>query len=605
MVGRRRRAGPDPVGADGRFRLRHRREIARPVVATPRVVAVTTAVLFTVAGLLALAATLFSPADFTHRGAIRTLAGAAVATGVVTACFRNRFPVRAAHVLVATGTGLITAAVHLTAPSPASVALACLYVLIAVDSAFFFSWPGAVGHLTVAAIACAGVLWADHDVGAGTTLVVAGTAVIVAGVVAWLVRAAGAAETDALTGLPNRRGLDRLLDDAITVAERSGARLSLAVIDLDHFKAVNDSEGHQGGDLLLVRTAQAWTALLRPGQSLARLGGDEFVVLLPGTGLEDALAVVQRLRGAVPDGRTCSVGVAERHPDDPSSLLSSADAALYQAKRAGRDCIRHHGHTAAVRSEIRGALERDELVVHYQPVVDLATGRIAATEALVRWQHPQRGLVPPDEGRLVLARACAQTAAWRGQGNDLRVAVNVAGEQLLDPGFVDALAGILASTGLPPAGLLLEVTESSFDADTTSAQRTLEAVRALGVGIAVDDFGTGYSSLARLGRLPVGVLKIDRSFVAAVPEGATEAPLIQAIVAMAAALRLEVVAEGVEDAGRARLLRRLGCAYAQGYLFGRPVAPAQLDPVAVMALPEAETRLPAQRAAGAKPQPSR
>jgi diguanylate cyclase (GGDEF)-like protein len=612
MADRGRRGGPGAAGRDAVVaRVRRRRGIARPVVARPRVVAVTTAVLFTVAGLLALTATLLSPGDFANLPAVRALAVTAVATGVVTACFRNRFPVRAAHGLVTAGTALITVAVHMTAHSPTSVALASLYVLIAVDSAFFFSWPAAVGHLTVATVSGGVVLWSDHDVGAGPSLVVAGTAVLVAGVVAWLVRAAGAAETDALTGLPNRRGLDRLLDDAITVAERSGAPLTLAVIDLDHFKAVNDSAGHQGGDLLLIRTAHAWAALLGPGQSLARLGGDEFVVLLPGTGLETALGVVQRLRGVVPDGRTCSVGVAERHPDDASSLLSSADAALYEAKRAGRDCVRHHGHTAAIRTEVRGALARGEIVVHYQRVVDLATGRTAGTEALVRWQHPERGLVPPgdflpllegstllaDVGRFVLTEACAQTAAWRRDGSEVTVAVNVAGEQLLDPGYAEQLAEILAATGLPAAALVLEVTESSLDADTALAQRTLEAVRALGVGIAVDDFGTGYSSLARLGRLPVDLLKIDRSFVVAVPEGATEAPMIQAITAMAAALGLEVVAEGVEDEGRARLLRRLGCGYAQGYLFGRAVPAAELDLLGVAAVGDhgVALRLPPQR----------
>ena len=568
------------------------RAAPRPVVATALVVAATTGVLFSFAGGLVLCLTLVGSGQLHHVEELRGLGLLALVVGLSTFLLRARLPVRAAHLLVGTGTLLITVAVQVVADAPAvAVALAGFYVLIAVDSAFFFSWPYALAHLALAVGACLAVLSPVGPFGFAAGLLVGGTALLVAGVVSWLVRAAAAAEVDALTGLPNRRGLDRLLAEAVAHAARSGAPLSLALIDLDHFKAVNDSQGHSEGDSLLTGTAAAWRALLEPGQVLARQGGDEFTVLLPGASVGRAVELVERLRGAVPDGRTCSAGVAEWDAEESLSLLfASADAALYQAKRAGRNCTRHHSHAASLVAELRRALAQDELTVHYQPLVRLTDGAVEETEALVRWQHPERGLLPPGEflphvqqgdvmvdiGRFVLATACAQAVRWRSTGGPAVVGVNVSGQELLSPDYLPALRRVLQETGLPGSALVLEVTETSLDADGDTALEVLAAVRLLGVRVAIDDFGTGYSSLSRLGRLPVDILKIDRAFVRDLTPDLRQGPLIQAVIALGAALGLEVVAEGVEHDSQARLLRDLGCSRAQGYLYSRPVPPEQL-----------------------------
>jgi len=569
-----------------------RRFPSRPVVATPLVVAATTGVLFAFAGALVLLAAAVASSRLHHVVALRSLGLTALTIGLVTWTLRGRLPAVAGHVLVGTGTVLITLAVQVSSDVPAlSVALAGFYVLIAVDSAFFFSWPGAVAHLAFALCAALSVSSHSDAFGLAAGLVVGGTALLVAGVVSWLVRAAAAAEIDALTGLPNRRGLDRLLSDAVTTAQRSGTPLSLALIDLDHFKSVNDSQGHPEGDGLLRSTAAAWSALLEPGQALARQGGDEFTVLLPGASVAAAVELVERLRAAVPAGSTCSAGVAEWDPEESLSLLfASADAALYQAKRAGRNRTRHHSHAASLVADVRRALAHDELTVHYQPLVGLGHPAVVGVEALVRWQHPERGLLPPSEflplvesgdvmvdvGRFVLAEACAQAARWRSTGGPRYVGVNVSGPELLSAGYLASLRRILQATGLPASALVLEVTETSLDADGEAALEVLAAARALGVQVALDDFGTGYSSLSRLGRLPVDILKIDRSFVQDLLPDTERAPLVQAVIALGAALGLTVVAEGVEHPHQARLLASLGCSHVQGYLYSRPVPPQQL-----------------------------
>ena len=575
----------------------------RPVVATPLVVAATTGVLFSFAGALVLSMTVVSSARLHHVVELRGLGLLALVVGLGSYLLRARLPASAAHVLVGTGTLLITVAVQVVSDAPAvAVALAGFYVLIAVDSAFFFSWPYALAHLALAVGSCLGALWQVGPLGLAAGILVGGTALLVAGVVSWLVRAAAAAEIDALTGLPNRRGLDRLLAEAVADAERSGTPLSLALIDLDHFKAVNDSQGHSEGDSLLTSTAAAWAALLEPGQVLARQGGDEFTVVVPGASVTCAVAVVDRLRQAVPHGRTCSAGVAEWDPEESLSLLfASADAALYEAKRAGRNCTRHHNHGASLVAELRRALAHGELTVHYQPLVTLPEGAAVGTEALVRWQHPERGLLLPGEflphvqqgevmaeiGRFVLATACAQAARWHRAGVPGAVAVNVSGQELLSPGYLPALRQVLAETGLPAHALVLEVTETSLDADHDAALEVLTAVRQLGVRVAIDDFGTGYSSLSRLDRLPVDILKIDRSFVRDLAPNTSRAPLVQAVVALGVALGLEVVAEGVEHPYQARLLADLGCPFAQGFLYSRAVPADQ-----VPGLPGAAARVP-------------
>ena len=318
------------------------------------------------------------------------------------------------------------------------------------------------------------------------------------------------------------------------------------------------------------------------------------------------MRLVEQLRLAVPGGQTCSAGVAEWDPDESLSLLfTSADAALYQAKRTGRNGTRHHSHAASAVLELRRALRQEELVVHYQPILTLATVEVDGVEALVRWQHPERGFLLPGQflpavevsdvmaevGHFVLAQACRQAALWRASGGPRSVAVNVSGQELLLPIYLAQLRQVLTSTGLPPQALVLEVTETSLDADASISLEVLAAVRQLGVRVAIDDFGTGYSSLSRLGRLPADILKIDRSFVRDIGPDTIRAPLIQAILALADALALDVVAEGVEHPHQARLLRSLGCARVQGFLYSRAV-PAAAVPQAL--LPRSAGAVPAR-----------
>ena len=568
------------AGAPG---LRPRR-IGTTVQARPLVVAATTGTLFLGGGLLVLLAALADAGRVRHLAGLVGIALLAVVVGLATLGLRRRLPPEAAHLLVALGTLLITLAVHLAGATPTAVAIAGLYVLVAVDSAFFFSRPAALAHMVLAAAACLGVSASSPAFDAGAAVMVCGTALLVAGVVAWLVRAAAAAELDALTGLPNRRGLDRGLDRAVADAARTGEPFSLALLDLDHFKAVNDGQGHDVGDRLLVEVAAGWRALLEPGQVLARSGGDEFVLLLPGLGVADAVGVVERLVTAMPARRTFSAGVAEWDPEESVSLLlSSADGALYQAKRDGRDCVRAYHRSSSHASALRGAVRAGELRVHYQPIVD-GSGRPVAAEALVRWQHPERGLLPPgaflpavdtdgvmlEVGGFVLTEACRQVARWRACGGPAVVSVNVSGPELLSDGYVDRVARDLADAGVPAEALVLEVTETSLNADAAEALVVLEALRALGVRIAVDDFGTGYSNLGRLGRLPVDILKVDRSLVIALTEDARSAALVKAVLAMARAMGLAVVVEGVETELQAGVLRAYGCRRLQGYLYGRP-----------------------------------
>ncbi|TFV51556.1 EAL domain-containing protein [Blastococcus sp. TF02A_35] len=572
--------------------LRRITTVARPVVATPRVVAMTTGGLFTVGGVVVGVATLLDPAGFGSEAVIRLLATVAVALGAACTLVGSRLPTWTTHVFLGAGTCLVSTAVALAGSPAVATALACLIVLVAVDSAFFFAWPAAVLHLAAAVAACTLALVGPGQPGAAVALVVGGVSVLTAAVVVWLVRAAGAAEIDPLTGTVNRRGLDRLLDAALSDAAQSARPLSVAVIDLDDFKQVNDRAGHRTGDRLLVQLSTSWQSTLPRGATLARLGGDEFVVLLPGHPLPTALVVLQRLRAATPAPHTVSVGVAQWDPESPSSVLADADHALYEAKRAGRNRVVHHESAAAVRGEVRRALAEGQLIIHYQPVVDLSDGATVGAEALLRWRHPQRGLLSPAEflpvlegsdvlaeiDFFVLAEACRQVQTWRGRGGPATVAVNVSGEELVDPAYADRVAALLEQIGLPPSALVLEVTESSLAGESDAALTTLRRLRALGVAIAVDDFGTGYSSLARLIRLPVDILKIDRSFVQQIRRADDAAPVVQAVVALANALGLDVIAEGVEHAHQAVVLRRLGCAHAQGYLYGRPTDPHALDP---------------------------
>ncbi|MEJ7871980.1 MAG: EAL domain-containing protein [Rubrobacteraceae bacterium] len=412
---------------------------------------------------------------------------------------------------------------------------------------------------------------------------------------------------DPLTDLPNRAlFLDRL-SHALERSKRRGDKVAVLFMDLDNFKVTNDSLGHEVGDELLIEVAGRLLACLRPTDTAARLGGDEFVVLLEDVeDTHEANRVAKRIAETLRlplhiEGHelfvTTSIGIAFGRSDEdlPGSLLRNADLAMYRAKEAGKNSQAMFESGMNVRAlerlqleeDLRRALEREEFRVYYQPEVSLEDGRIMGFEALVRWEHPERGLVSPQEfipvaeetglivplGEWVLEEACRQAREWQEQNPSnlpLIMSVNLSARQFKQPGLAKSIAEVLRKHGLEPRGLILEITESMVVADVDSAIVTLRELRDLGVRIAIDDFGTGYSSLAYLKRFPVDYLKIDRSFVDGLGRDATDKGLVSAAITLAHTLGLEAVAEGVETAEQLEHLRELGCELAQGYYFWKP-----------------------------------
>ncbi len=417
-------------------------------------------------------------------------------------------------------------------------------------------------------------------------------------------RAQHLADHDPLTGLPNRRLLEDRLTQALALGQRHRSQTAVMFVDLDRFKTINDSLGHAVGDALLKEVAGRLVAQLRTGDTICRIGGDEFVVVLPEVKRSSDVAqvaqkVIEQLsQPVVIEEReivvTPSIGIAVFPDDgrDAETLIRNADAAMYHAKELGRanyQFFTEQMNQAASRrleleSDLRRALGRDELRVHYQRIVEAKSGRVAGHEALVRWQHPERGLVLPGEfiqlaeetglilriGEWVLREAC-RWATFIGAEHGLQVAVNLSPRQFNDPRLPDMVARALRETGLPPGLLELEITESTAMRETDATLGTLKRLKQLGVSIAIDDFGTGYSSLAYLKRFPVDKVKIDRTFVAQAPGERDQGAIVPAIVALAHALGIRVIAEGVETEAQRAFLEGCGCDFLQGYLAGRPV----------------------------------
>jgi diguanylate cyclase (GGDEF)-like protein len=419
------------------------------------------------------------------------------------------------------------------------------------------------------------------------------------------------ARHDSLTGLPNRAGMLERLEAALSQAGAGGSPVSVLFIDLDRFKSVNDGHGHQVGDKRLQLVAERLVRLVGKAGFVSRPAGDEFVVVIDRPLLDDmdldlARAVCSELAQRLTIGTLsvqigASIGLARGPADslDAAELLRMADVAMYEAKRSGRNrTCRYEPSLDAVaqrrlwiETELGDAITRNELMLLYQPRLDVRAGNIGSAEALVRWVHPKRGLVSPGEfipvaeesaliervGTWVLEQACAQLAAWRsGPMSELRVAVNVSARQLASDRFVVQLHKVLRRYGIAPHRLELEVTESLLADDIDSTVRRLQAIRDLGVTLALDDFGTGYSSLSYLRRLPVDIMKIDRSFVIDIPQVRSANAVAHSIVALANALGKTIVAEGVETPQQAQWLREAGCQELQGYLFGKPMPPEEL-----------------------------
>ena len=407
--------------------------------------------------------------------------------------------------------------------------------------------------------------------------------------------------TDALTGLPNRRTLLSRIDYALALAQREGVPFSLLFLNLDRFKHINDTLGHGMGDRVLIEVAERLLLTLRQVDTIARLGADEYVLLIHQADAAGAEGGARRVLDAMQRPFTlddlnftvtCSVGIS-LHPGDGSTadeMLQAADAAMNEARESGRAGFRFHQARAEGTSKLRTRMKLDHAMrqalasgrfrLHYQPQVDLKSGEIVGAEALIRWRDPELGDVPPVEfipvaersgfivsiGSWVLRQAVQQAALWREQGRQLLMSINVSALQFQQADFVDSVARALAEVGLEPQWLELELTESILIQDAQEALHRLQALAELGVKLAIDDFGTGYSSLAYLKRFPIGRLKIDRSFIQGLPSDESDAGIVRAIANMARALRLELIAEGVETEAQRQFMLQVGCEQYQGFL---------------------------------------
>jgi diguanylate cyclase (GGDEF)-like protein len=416
--------------------------------------------------------------------------------------------------------------------------------------------------------------------------------------------------TDYLTGLGNRRRLFTALDALFVDASGDSPQLAFLFIDLDGFKRINDAFGHPVGDEVLTQVAARFHRSLRDNDVLVRVGGDEFAALLIDAGADEAQEIAARLSASLEEpfqlasvtariGASVGIALGPDDATDAEGLMSCADAAMYRAKLDGVAHARYDrlldrgGDKLQLADELQAALAAGDLVLHYQPQLELRSGQVRAVEALVRWQHPEHGLIAPvkfltlaqeagmmaELTRWVLSEALAQCARWRADGHDLRVSVNISASDLIDPDFPHTVARVLAATNLDAQALLLEITETSIIEDFARAQHAVDRLAALGVQISIDDFGSGFTSLAYVSDLRVGELKLDRRFIAPLSGDVRtrDSELVRALAELGHALGLQVVAEGIEDPAAIELLYELGCDLAQGYAISRPLPAAELD----------------------------
>jgi len=422
-------------------------------------------------------------------------------------------------------------------------------------------------------------------------------------------KASHEATHDSLTDLPNRILLHDRLQQALSAAQRQKDKVAILIMDLDHFKEINDTLGHFNGDIILKQVATRLQGTIRDLDSVARLGGDEFAVLLPKVyGGQDAVMVAKKMQQALKPSFqisglnldvNASIGIAvfPEHGNDLDTLMQRAEVAMYAAKKekAGylsysRQLDQYSPKRLTLMSELRQAIEQRQLLVYYQPKVEIKSRKVVELEALVRWPHPEHGLLPPDEfipmaertglikplTFLVADEALKQLAAWTRDGYDLKVTINVSARVLLDPGFPDTLIGLLAAYRIEPGRLMLEITETTIMVDQERAMEVLQRLKEVKVRLSIDDFGTGYSSLAYLKQLPVHELKIDKSFVMNMDHNHDDAVIVKIIIELGHQLGLEITAEGVESESILSQLDVLGCDIAQGYLISKPLPAGEL-----------------------------
>jgi len=563
------------------------------VIASGRTMARLGAVCYLTGGLVGFLTACLVP-FWEDRALALAVSGLGLVGGVLLAAFGARLSVRAFYVAVLLSLGVLTLAMASQRGHEEAIAAALLLPLVSIFvHAFFDRRSAALADVAVVgAIVLVEVRWSALPMAITATLLCVNA--VVAAVTGWLVHAAAEADTDFLTGLPNRRGLTRAVRAALTAE----APPTVALLDVEPLVDAAARRGPSAADDLLRSLAREWASIAGPDLVLARYGDASFAVLVP-DGPTATTALLERLRAAASVTGAVAAGVAGcLVPDSPAQLIGRAESALLEARRSGGHTTVHYDDTAGVVAQFEAALAAEEFSVVYQPIVDAADGRVTGAEALVRWNRPGVGAVPPDEfipdaersgfirvlDRWVLRTACRAAAAWPAEVPS-KVTVNVSGRELDQPDYYAHVVAALAETGLPAGRLVLEVTESTLDADSALALDVLRRLRSLGIRIAIDDFGTGYSSLSRLHRLPTDILKIDRSFVAELHSTDQDAPVVAAITALARSLGLRTVAEGVEEPFQAALLRRYGCDEIQGWLYGRPgdsglIAAALAGPVA-------------------------
>jgi diguanylate cyclase (GGDEF)-like protein len=589
-----------------------RRELtALPMTATPRGRARLVMVQFGIGGVLALVLAALPGQDPVLAG---VLGGAAAASACLVLLVRRlgRLGGVATHAVLITSSVFTAAAVSATPDASVAVALTCCYGFIIVVAMAAVSWLGALPHGALA-LAVMAYLTVARDVDVTAVLVTSYMLVMIGAVAGRILRSAATAEVDALTGLRNRRGAERQLDQVLDTADAEQP-LALAFIDLDHLKAVNDTGGHTAGDAALQQVSDDLVAVVRSGATVppsalvARWGGDEFV--LAASVHPDVLrAAVSAVRDRSPGHRGLSAGIVQAAPGEGAgSLMTRADQALYVAKKTGRNTTHSDADPTGVLEagllhDLQIALRDGGVDVVYQPVVTPADGAVVGVEALARWCHPVRGPVPPvvfipvaergglieQLGDAVRARACRDLAQLsREVGRDLLLTVNASGIELSRPDYADRVRRSLAEAGLAPELLVVEVTESSLESASSATRATLETLRDRGVQIAIDDFGTGYSTFSRLDELPADHLKLDAAFTAATVTSERRRTMLRSLVQLCSDLGITVIAEGVETAEQAAVLVAANCALAQGYHYARPLPVDGLRTLLLAATPPAE-----------------